>query len=258
MKKDLSNEVSVFVTTVGAPSYGKCMDRLHGQDCNFRLQVIDHVAPLSAAFQQILDKCETPFYVQVDEDMLLYPHAVRSLYERIIASHNKVAILSCLLYDVHLKRCIHGVKIFRHTITRQYPFNDVEGCEWDQVHRIKRDGYIYIRMPKDKATRNSPHTLGLHGTHWTSKSIYERFATFERKRCRGNKTHEWITEYPPIFLKRFLEEDSMLDFFALMGIISGKLASHKGKGREKDYRNYNKLPGFDSLCRFLDEVQSGK
>jgi hypothetical protein len=86
---------------VGSSSYGECMDRLNEQDCNFRLQIIGYVAPLSAAFQQILDKCETPFYIQIEEDMPFYPHAVRSFYERIVADHPKVAIFSCLLYDVH-------------------------------------------------------------------------------------------------------------------------------------------------------------
>ena len=75
------DHVTVFVTTVGAPSYDACRQHLGAQDCAFRLQVIDRVAPMSAAFQRMLDECPTPFFVQVDEDMLLYPHAVRTLYE---------------------------------------------------------------------------------------------------------------------------------------------------------------------------------
>ena len=82
-RRDLSEQLTVFVTTVGAPSYAACRQHLRAQDCAFRLQVIDRVAPMSAAFQRMLDDCRTPFFVQVDEDMLLYPHAVRTLYERI-------------------------------------------------------------------------------------------------------------------------------------------------------------------------------
>jgi len=32
------------------------------------------------AFQAMLDTCDTPYYVQVDEDMLLHPDAVRRLH----------------------------------------------------------------------------------------------------------------------------------------------------------------------------------
>src|SRR5690348_11399473 len=79
-RPDLSAEVTAFVLTVGAPSFDECMRRLDRQDCRFRREVIDHVAPMSQALQCMLDRCETPYFIQVDEDMLLYPHAVRTLH----------------------------------------------------------------------------------------------------------------------------------------------------------------------------------
>jgi hypothetical protein len=109
IRPDLSEEVTVFVTSLGAPSYAACRELLRRQDCTFRLEVIEGVRPLSAALQQMLDGCRTPFYVQVDEDMLLYPEAVRTLSERISSAPPDVAIVVGQLYDVHLKRCIQGV-----------------------------------------------------------------------------------------------------------------------------------------------------
>ncbi|MFM9958517.1 MAG: hypothetical protein ACKVZJ_10600, partial [Phycisphaerales bacterium] len=41
--------VTVFVTTVGAPSSAACRDRLAAQDCPFALQVSDHVTPVHGA-----------------------------------------------------------------------------------------------------------------------------------------------------------------------------------------------------------------
>ncbi len=125
---DLSKVVTVYVTSVGAPTYPQCVEHLRNQDSTFVLRTIERVAPMSAAFQRMLDDCKTPYYVQVDEDMLLYPHAIRSLYERISRANSSVAMLACSLYDEHLERCINGVKIFRHGIVRNYPFKDVEGC----------------------------------------------------------------------------------------------------------------------------------
>ena len=37
---DLSAELSVFVLTVGAPSFAECMRRLEAQDCRFHLEVV--------------------------------------------------------------------------------------------------------------------------------------------------------------------------------------------------------------------------
>jgi hypothetical protein len=58
---DLTTDVTVFVTTVGVPSFPDCIER---QDCRFRLRVIERVAPMSAAFQAMLDQCDTPYYVR--------------------------------------------------------------------------------------------------------------------------------------------------------------------------------------------------
>src|SRR5262245_22053777 len=116
VRRDLSDAVTVFVTTVGAPTFEQCLRHLREQDCKSRLKIIDHVAPMNAAFQRMLDECRTPYYVQVDEDMLLHPHAVRTLYDTIEAAGPKVAIYAAGLYDVHLERCIHGIKIFRHNV----------------------------------------------------------------------------------------------------------------------------------------------
>jgi len=101
----------VFVTTVGAPTFDECLEHLRRQDCAFRLVVLDGVAPLSAALQRMVDSCETPFYVQVDEDMLLRPHAIRTLHAGIAESDSRIAMVVGNLYDVHLERGIHGPEL---------------------------------------------------------------------------------------------------------------------------------------------------
>jgi hypothetical protein len=252
---DLANRVTVFVSTVGESTFGACLDHLRGQDCAFPLRVVDHVAPMSAAFQRMMDECTTPYYVQVDEDMLLYPHAVRTLYERLVGMGDEVAMYVGALYDVHLERVIYGLKIFRHAIVRRYPFRDVRGCEWDQVRRLRADGYVDVRAPLREATRTSPHTLGLHGTAWTPGAVYRRYLVLEATRRMGNRSHAWVREAAVGFLERFLDTRSEVDFFALMGVLAGACGRHDTLGGEKDFRTYAQTPGLERLKDFLEEVQ---
>ncbi len=242
--QDLSADVTVFVTTVGAPSFDACLTLLRQQDCRFTLEVIDHVAPMSAAFQRMLDLCKTPYYVQVDEDMLLYPHAVRTLYEAIVGAGDAVALVVADLHDTHLQRPIHGVKIYRHATLARYPFADVQSFEKRQVAQLLADGY---------RTRHIEQTLGLHGTHWTRQSIYERYAALERRRRGHPRDLRWFEPYPTVFLERFLEDPSEINFFALMGVLSGVLTSQAGMAADKNYRTYDALPGFETLRRFLED-----
>ena len=113
---------------------------------------------------------------------------------------------------------------------------------------------LQLRLSPESATRTSAEILGYHGTHWTPRAIYERYCGLERTRCKGNRTHDWLFDFPAIFLDRYLCQGDPLDLYALMGLIAGRLANHHEIGREKDYRTYDKLPGHDSIYRYLDEV----
>ena len=256
-KIDLRDLLTVFVSTVGYPTFEKCLECLHAQDSLFSLKIVDHVAPISAALQRMMDECRTHYFIEVDEDMLLYPHAIRTLYERISATDARVVQYVCALYDVHIERVIYGIKIFRHDIVSRYPYRDVCGCEWDQIRRFRADGYVDIRVPLEGATKDSRDTLGLHGTYWTPPTVYLRYCVLELKRRRGNKTHEWLGDVALKLLKRFHESGSEVDFYALMGILAGSLSGSKTLGREKDYRMYDHTPGIECLRQFVEEVKRG-
>jgi len=256
-KEDLRDSLTVFVTTVGYPTFQECLEHLAAQDTAFTLKIIDHVAPMSAALQRMLDDCTTPYYVQVDEDMLLHRHAVRTLYERISTADPEVALYVSALYDVHVERMIHGLKIYRHGIVSRYPYRNVGGCEWDQVRRLRADGYVDVRAPLKDAIGDSEDALGLHGTTWTPHAVYLRYCILELKRRKGNKTHQWLVESAHYLLDRFLRTRSQIDFFGLMGMLAGSVSNSNTAGGEKDYRQYDQTPGFKHLCQFLEEVEQG-
>ena len=249
-RPDLSAEVTVFVSTVGAASYGECVEHLFAQDCRFRLQVIESVAPMSAAFQQMLDRCQTSFYVQVDEDMILHPFAIRRLHEWIRAAGPDVALVVGWLWDVHLGRGIQGVKAYRHAICRCYPYADVQSCEKDQLRRIQQDGFRYLRPPEEVPTEHGPATLGLHGAHYDPRSMFERYATLEQRRSHHPDKLAWFTDHAADFIERFRADPSETNLMAVMGLLAGRLADGDGRG-EKDFNRYDDIPVFREAHAFF-------
>jgi len=255
-RRDLRAAVTVFVTTVGAPSYAACRQHLAAQDCAFTLQEIADVAPMSAAFQRMLDTCTTPFYVQVDEDMLLYPHAVRTLYEQATAAPPNVAVVVGHLLDAHVDSVILGVKIFRHAIVARYPFADSQSFEMAQIDRMRSDGFTHLVLPRAATWRASTVAagiLGLHGTHWTPRSIFERYATYERTRHARPTSQRALRGWTSLFLERVMTTGSELDLFALLGVLAGRLDDDGGAGA-KDFRRYQHLTGLTAAEAFLDEL----
>lgn len=252
-RRNLQDQITVFVMTVGAPTFGACLEHLRHQDCRFELAVIDHIAPISAASQCMLDRCRTPFFVQVDEDMLLRPHAVRTLHERLQGAPAKVAEVVGALFDVHLERAIEGVKIYRHAILRDYPFEDADGCDIRQVRRLEADGFEVLRhspAATARMTAESPEIMGLHGTEYVARTIYERYLTYWLKFRRGTINAPASQDDPRRFLERFLREPSELNFFALMGVVSAYLIDADAPLGEKDFRAYDSLPGFEDLLTY--------
>jgi hypothetical protein len=252
---DLRDQVTVFVTTVGAPSYPACMTHLDLQDSLFVQREIRHVAPMSAAFQQMVDQCETPYYVQVDEDMLLYPHAVRRLHELIREAGPDAALYAAPLVDPHLDRTIEAVKIFDLKIGQRYPFVDVANCDVERNTRMEDDGYRIAKPPKSASGAYPIESaLGVHGPHWTPRSIFERYATLQRIRAETGRIH-WIEEYARDFMTRFLDDPSELNFSAMMGVVAGALSAHGDPHREKDFRTYDDYLRRDLLESFYSALK---
>jgi len=250
-RPDLSADLTVFVSTVGAASFPECMMALERQDVRFRLEVIDRVAPMSAAFQLMMDRCQTPYYIQVDEDMLLHPHAVRVLHERIRTADLAVPLVVAWLWDAHLGHCIQGVKAFRHSIVSRYPFADVQSCEKDQLRRMAEDGHHHQRPPETTPAEHDPGTLGRHGTHYDAQTIFERYATLEQRRQHYPDKLAWFEAHGPDFLRRFRDDPSEVNLMALMGILAGRLAPDDAPG-EKDFHAYGTIPGLREARTFYE------
>jgi hypothetical protein len=258
-RPDLSAELTVFVTTVGTAGFSACLEHLRAQDCGFRLEIIRNVAPMSAAFQVMLDRCETPYYVQVDEDMLLRPDTIRRLHQRIRGAPEDVGLVVEWLWDVHLGRPIQGVKAYRHSIVSQFPLRDVQSCEKDQLARLERAGYRYLRPDLGPPPEDSPAIAGLHGCQYDPDSIFERYFTLEQKWLGNPHKLVWFTPQPAQFLQRFCETPSEENLMALLGVVAGRLAQATGQVTgEKDFRLYDSLPGLAEARLFFQACSAEK
>lgn len=247
---DLSAEMTVFVSTVGAACFPECLAHLARQDCRFRLEVIVNVAPLSAAFQAMLDRCQTPFYVQVDEDMLLRPHAIRTLHERIKATSPEVPLVVAWLWDADLGMRRQGVKAYRHAVVSRYPYADVQSCEKDQVRRMAADGHLHVRPPEKDPAEDDPGVLGVECAHDDPARAFERYATLEQRRLRHPDKLAWFEPCAVEFLRRFRADGGEKHLLSLLGVIAGRLAGAERMLGEKDFRTYAELPGLREALAF--------
>ena len=236
---DLTQELTVFVITVGdEKNYAACIENLKAQTCTFKLIEIRNVAPMEAAFQQMLDQCETPYFVQVDEDMLLKPWAIAKLYQDITADDPKVGIWAQTLFDRHIGTGILGVKIYRHSVIKAYPFTSSFSCEMEQVARMQEDGFILRFGPV--FCDDGDECYGYHGVYWTDRSIYQRYRNL-MLRLRSYGWMGWMGRFPISLFERYEREpNNPYNRWAALGAFAGLVAPiEEINGTDKDFREYD-------------------
>jgi len=239
------DDTTVFVTTVGdSVNLADCLSHLEGQTVRCRVQIIDHVAPMSAAFAQMHERCTTPHYVQVDEDMLLYPHALATLRELIGQTDSGVCLVCAPLWDWDVERPILGVKIYRHEIVKRFPYQQTLSCEVEQLRRMEAAGHKALLLSSDQS---DAVCLGEHGKHYTPETIFRRWQRLFHKRNELNNL-SWLDPWPRRLLDRYIRTQEPLHLYAALGAIAG-IGSRPDGDRELDWREPN--PAFMRMLRYF-------
>ena len=248
---DLRERITVFLITTGGPTMDQALAALEAQEmCRFQLKVIRNVAPMSAAFQQMNERCKTPLFVQVDEDMILYPEAIWKLYSSMQASPENTAIYFLSLLDRDLGEPIVGVKIYRHAATMETPWQDSFSCEMDQIDRLKAAGY---RIDGKFRPMMGSHVVGEHLPGTDPGALFERYERLAQK-LRLIPGNEGWAKWPMRFLDRATRNPTRAHWFALMGWISG-VSQDPEEQVERDYTRGNQR--LDRLARYFGGLPDG-
>ncbi len=219
---DLTKEVTVFVIAVEKQkNYQACLKALRKQTCKFTLEKVLDYAPMSKAFNQMLVKCKTPYFIQCDEDMILYPDTVRLMYQAIKKTTPQTGILLFHLKDVHLKKTIRGVRIYRTNIAKKYPFQDTLACENTQKIQMKKEGTL---------TKVDNRIVGKHSPYWTTYTIFQRYFNFMER----HKLHKRHKEIPQELWETLKQSPNELNLYALLGAFSS-LFNNKVQDKEKHF-----------------------
>ncbi len=249
-------KTTVFVLTVDDPAFPACKAALDAQqDADFTVEIIRNVSPFSAAAQEMIRRCRTSYFIQIDEDMMMDRDAVAGMERVMDAAPDDIGMICFHLYDEDRELTIQGVKIYRTAMFKELSFQDVKASEMDLLDQMNARGIKWILHPDVK---------GRHGTHYTIESIYRRYKTMYEKDIR-----QWnvLTSDVRRKAERFRETGDPLQLFALLGAVHGIVHAPSADDREKDARLYalHELDVFKRLfmqqppvTQAYDGVKSGK
>lgn len=224
---DLKDKLTVFVISAGFnPNYADCIKALEKQSATFQIDIIKDYSPMHVAFQEMLKRCKTDYYVEIDEDMILKPRAIEMMYNTISTVDEKCVMVGYKLHDHHINFNIYGVKIYKHNIFKNYPYNNNSSvsCEMEQLQRLKDDGYTYQLFGD---------ILGEHSPLWTEELIFERYFNLMEKYKEFG--YSWLEEVPRKLWKLFQENPSKLNLSAMLGAYTSISSEKKLLKGEKSF-----------------------
>ena len=220
--------VTVFILTVGDPVFAACRNAIEAQhSSDFLIDIIEHVHPFNTAAQEMIRRCRTPYFIQVDEDMILHPDAVSRMQQAMTQAPAEIGMICFHLYDEDRECPIQGIKIYRTKLMKRLAFHDLKASEMNLLDQMGEQGIRWILHPD---------TLGRHGTRYTPESIYRRYKTMYEKDIR-----QWNLLTSDIYrkAKKFRDSGDILQLFALLGAAHGIIDAPRVPDREKDARAYN-------------------
>lgn len=224
-------EVTVFVISSGNnPNFEKCLEALSKQTIKFKLEIIKDVHPMSKAFQEMLNRCTTKYYIEVDEDMILEKNALEIMYNSIVKTDEKTSMIAFKLHDVHLDFDIYGIKIYKYDLFKKYPYDLTSmSCEVEQLERMKKDNLEYL-LEKE--------VIGLHSPLWTEELIYERYFNLMEKFKEFK--YVWLETLPLKLFEKFKKEPTNINLYSLLGAYTSIINKEKIQKGEKDFTKLRK------------------
>lgn len=175
--------ITIFIISIQSPQLKFCLDAINSLNvnCPVKINVIMNISPTSRAYDTMVERCTTDFFIQLDEDMELFPSAINNIMYNIdnMKRHKNMCYMRYYyLIDDYLgvgtPPTIIGLKIYTNKIMRKYRIDpdlhtgtNIASSVDNLWHKkIHDDGYV---------SKQISEPIGFHAKHRLPFDIMLRF-----------------------------------------------------------------------------------
>ena len=172
-------EITIFLITIQSHQLEFTLESINKLNPNYPVlvNVIMNVAPTNRAYNQMRERCKTPYFIQLDEDMELQEDAIQICMNQIEKSSRarKTFLHTFKLIDTDLgvgnPPIIDCLKLYNNQIMQKYPtYNNgetaVSSVDYFWHIPILNDGYLM---------NTSSIIIGNHGNHRSNYDLFLRY-----------------------------------------------------------------------------------
>ena len=116
---DITDKLEVFIITNGRATYPFCQQYVDQQkDVKFKTTVHRDMEWLEAN-QKIIEVCKSPFFLRVDDDMILHPRAVSYMWRCVENQYGRIALRGWRLWEPYSHKICKGIKIYNKKVVQK-------------------------------------------------------------------------------------------------------------------------------------------
>ena len=163
------DDVTAVVLSTGELTTRDAITSLNRQSLPVReVVVVRDRTPFHAALNAAVAQVRTPFFVQVDADMILDRHCVEALRRSV---RSRVGVVVGRLRDALIGQTV-GIKLFRTACFNETKFRDTIAPDSDFVDDLARAGWSTIYIGQRS---NSWATFGEHRPDYAPAYTYKKY-----------------------------------------------------------------------------------
>jgi len=175
-------DITIFLITINSHHLKYALESLKKLDPNYpvKISVIMNISPTNKAYNMMRKRCDTKYFVQFDDDMELYPHSIKLMYEY-INKDNNCFLITFKLIDEYLgvgkNKIIDCIKLYNNDIMKNYPTLGDGDIPISSVDKM-----WHKPIMEDKYTINQ--TQNIAGTHAKNRNGMDLLLRF----CKSTKS----------------------------------------------------------------------
>lgn len=219
-------DLTVFVITCGEEGLDNCLDSVKKQKLSLGskpdIQIIRDIYPMSEAFNQMHKRCKTPYFVQVDADVILNEDAIGALYENI----QKTGLFTYAVYGQLYEEGFGpggSVRCWKKAFFNVFKFRDVRTVDRDLFNRLKLFGLRRMKVE------------GVLGVHKPRQSDFSEYLKTKSDIEKWQFLKRPFMRYADKLYKE-LTKDPVKNKYKILGFILGTLSSKERIYKSKDMR----------------------
>jgi hypothetical protein len=183
-------QITIFLITIQSHQLKFTLESIIKLNPNYPVlvNVVMNVSPTNRAYNQMRERCKTPYFIQLDEDMELREDAIQICINQIEKSSraNKTFLHTFKLIDTDLgvgnPPLIDCLKLYNNKIMQKYPTHNngetaVSSVDYLWHTPILNDGY---RIDQTSII------IGIHGNHRSDYDLFLRYCKITKSLLDSN------------------------------------------------------------------------